>query len=432
MKKIFTLLLMSMTLLALSGCKDPVVEETPIIEQVKENLVIDEELTEITLPTEIDGVSILWQSSKPGLITSAGEIIKPAVDTSTSLTAVLSHETRTLTKIFDVIILGDVSVDYNKVQVALDALTFDEFNLIEDVDLVGTTSGITVTWESNNETYITSAGVVTRPGAGEGTVDVTLTATLSYNEISLEKDFIFTVIDLSHTVVYIGYYAGADDLEGDVLKAFLHDLIDDHTVISYAALWNALAVSDRDPLNSNNVILFYTGVSISKDENGGDIGEWNREHVWAKYHGDLGSYITDSDMHHIRPTDVMMNNKRASKEFDNGGTVVYDGDIATDNYSDSDSWEPRDEVKGDVARIIFYMAVRYEGENPSLDLEINESVNNGSSPNIGKLSVLMTWHLNDLPDAFEMNRNDVIETYQGNRNPFIDHPEFVELIWGTQ
>ena len=78
------------------------------------------------------------------------------------------------------------------------------------------------------------------------------------------------------------------------------------------------------------------------------------------------------------------------------------------------------------------MAVRYEGESPSLDLEINESVNNGSSPNIGKLSVLMAWHLNDLPDAFEINRNDVIETYQHNRNPFIDHPEFAELIWGTQ
>ena len=133
MKKIFTLLLMSISLLALAGCKDPVVEETPIIEQVKENLVIDDELTEITLPTEIDGVIITWQSSKANLITSDGVIIKPGVDTSTSLTAFLTYETRTLTKIFEVIILGDVSVDYNKVQVALDDLSFDEFNLIEDV-----------------------------------------------------------------------------------------------------------------------------------------------------------------------------------------------------------------------------------------------------------------------------------------------------------
>ena len=429
MKKILSLLLMSLSLLVLVGCKPSVIEETPIIEQVKENLIIDDELTNITLPTEIDGVIITWQSGKPGLITSEGVIIKPAVDTSTSLTAILTYESRSLTKIFEVVILGDVSVDYHKVQVALDAFTFDEFNVIEDITLISSIEGITVTWESDNELFITSSGTVIRPGADEGDANVTLTATFTYNEISLEKDFVFTVIDLSQTVVYIGYYAGADDLEGAILKAFLHDLIDDHTVISYAALWNNLAVSDRDPLNPNNVILFYTGVSISKDEHGGDAGEWNREHVWARYHGNLGSYITDSDMHHIRPTDVMMNSKRGSLEFDNGGTVVYDGTIATDNYSDSDSWEPRDEVKGDVARMIFYMAVRYEGENPALDLEINESVNNGSSPNIGKLSVLLSWHKNDLPDAFEINRNDVIESYQGNRNPFIDHPEFAELIW---
>lgn len=430
MKKILTILLMSISIIALTGCKDPVIEETPIIEQVKTNLVLDEELTEITLPTEIDGVTISWQSSKPGLITSEGVITKPNVDTSTSLTAIFSYDSRTLTKIFEVVILGAVSVDYNLVEVAADNLTFDEYNLIEDVTLPSTIDGISITWQTSNATNITSSGAVTRPAENDGNVDVTLTAILSYNEISLEKEFVFTVIDLSHTVVYIGYYSGAGNLEGDILKAFLHDLIDDHTVISYASLWNALAVSDKDPLNSNNIILFYTGVSISKEEHGGDVGEWNREHVWAKYHGDLGSYITDSDMHHIRPTDVMMNNKRSSLEFDNGGTVVYDGDIATDNYSDSDSWEPRDEVKGDVARMIFYMAVRYEGENPSLDLEINESLNNGSSPSIGKLSVLLEWHLNDLPDAFEINRNDVIETYQHNRNPFIDHPEFAELIWG--
>jgi len=431
MKKLLLVLLISSSLMVLSGCQDPVIEETPIIETVKANLEIDSELEDITLPTEIDGVTISWQSSKPNLVTSAGVIIKPEVDVSTSLTATLSFEDRVMTKVFSVIVLGEVSVDYNKVLTALNSISFDEYEVIDDIALIDSVDGITVTWSSNDDEVISLTGVVTRPLADVGDAEVTMTASLSYNEIIVTKDFIFTVIDLTHSVVYLGYYAGAGDLEGDVLKAFLHDLIDEHTVISYSALWAALAVSDRDPENANNIILFYTGVSISKEEHGGDVGEWNREHIWARSHGDLDEFIADSDMHHIRPTDVMMNSKRGSLDFDLGGSIVYDDTIATDNYKDSDSWEPRDEVKGDVARMLFYMAVRYEGDDGYTDLELNDSVNNINSPFIGKLSILIEWHLNDLPDEFELNRNDVIFGYQGNRNPFIDHPEFVELIWGT-
>ncbi|MCK5761672.1 MAG: endonuclease [Candidatus Izimaplasma sp.] len=336
-----------------------------------------------------------------------------------------------MTKIFEVVILGDVSIDYNKVQTAIDSIAFVEYDLIDDIDLIQLIDGIIVTWSSNDETTISPSGIVIRPAADLGNATVTLTATLSYNEIILEKDFVFTVFDLSQTVVYLGYYTGADDLTGEILKAFLHDLIDDHKVISYSALWGALAASDEDPNNVNNIILFYTGKSISKEDHGGDIGEWDREHIWARSHGDLDEFITDSDMHHIRPTDVVMNSKRAALDFDNGGTVVYDETIATDNYSDSDSWEPRDEVKGDVARMIFYMAVRYEGDDGFVDLELNDTVNNINTPFMGKLSILIEWHLNDLPDEFEIHRNDVIFTYQGNRNPFIDHPEFVQLIWGN-
>lgn len=430
MKKILMILLMTFSVFGLAGCKEPIEQETPIIERVKANLTVDGELDEITLPTNIGGVLITWQSSKAGLITEDGVILKPAIDITTSLTATLTYEDTVMTKIFSVLIIGDVSVDYNKVQTAINTISFEYFELTENIVLIQEVNGITITWTSNDESAITSAGIVTRPLAEEGDASVTLTATLTYNEIILEKDFVFTVIDLTSTVVYIGYYSGAGDLAGEVLKAFLHDLIDDHTVISYGALWEALAESDEDPSNSNNIILFYTGVSISKLEHGGDVGEWNREHVWARSHGNLKEFITDSDMHHIRPTDVMMNSLRAALDFDNGGSVVYDGTIATDNYSDSNSWEPRDEVKGDVARMMFYMAVRYEGDDGFVDLELNDSVNNINSPFIGKLSVLLEWHLNDLPDEFEMNRNDVIFGYQGNRNPFIDHPEFVQLIWG--
>lgn len=135
------------------------------------------------------------------------------------------------------------------------------------------------------------------------------------------------------------------------LKSALHNIIDDHTEISYDAVWDALRHTDEDPNNKNNVILLYTGRSQSKTTNGGGVDDWNREHVWAKSHGDFGTSMgPGTDLHHLRATDVSVNSSRGNLDFDNGGT---ENSEAKGNYSDSDSWEPRDAVKGDVARMIF-------------------------------------------------------------------------------
>lgn len=225
-----------------------------------------------------------------------------------------------------------------------------------------------------------------------------------------------------------GYYSSAEGKYGDELKAALHNIIKDHKTYSYNALRDyLLRESDEDPSNSNNVILIYSGKSIPKDDfNAGGDG-WNREHVWAKSHGDFGtSRPAGTDAHHIRPCDVTVNSSRGNKEFDNGGTPHHE---AIGCFSDSDSWEPRDEVKGDVARMIMYMAVRYEGENGEPDLEMNDQVDNGSAPFHGKQSTLMEWHKMDPPSDFEKHRNEVVFSYQENRNPFIDHPEYVDMIW---
>ena len=224
------------------------------------------------------------------------------------------------------------------------------------------------------------------------------------------------------------YYENAQGKTGSSLKTALHNIIDDHTEISYSNVWEALRNTDEDPTNQNNVILLYTGRSQSKTSNGTSNDSWNREHVWAKSHGDFGTSMgAGTDLHHLRPTDVTVNSARGNKDFDNGGTAQNE---APDTYADSDSWEPRDEVKGDVARMIFYMAVRYEGDNGELDLEVAETVNNGSAPLHGKLSTLLQWHKQDPVDDFERNRNEVIyQDYQHNRNPFIDHPEWIEAIW---
>ena len=225
-----------------------------------------------------------------------------------------------------------------------------------------------------------------------------------------------------------GYYDAANGKTGEQLKSALHDIIDDHTEISYSNVWEALRETDEDPSNSSNVLLLYTGRSQGKNENGGNADDWNREHVWAKSHGDFGTSMgAGTDLHHLRPTDASVNSSRSNLDFDEGGKEHTE---AAGNYYDSDSWEPRDSVKGDVARMIFYMDVRYEGDSGELDLELNNEVNNGSAPYHGKLSVLLKWHEEDPVDDFERRRNEIIyNDFQHNRNPFIDHPEWVAEIW---
>jgi endonuclease I len=243
----------------------------------------------------------------------------------------------------------------------------------------------------------------------------------------MKSNFVIIILIMSAMMIADpppGYYDGAEGLSGEALKAALNDIVDNHTGLSYAAAYIALRYTDKDPANSDNVILLYTGWSVT---NAG-YPTWNREHVWAKSHGDFGTSMgPGTDIHHLRPTDPGVNSSRGNKDFDNGGTQHS---VATGCYYDEDSWEPRDEVKGDVARMIFYMSVRYEGEGGDLDLEVVDAVNTYPLPQHGKLSALLEWNMIDPPDDFEENRNDVIyEDYQGNRNPFVDDPNYANLIW---
>ena len=231
------------------------------------------------------------------------------------------------------------------------------------------------------------------------------------------------------------YYASAEGKTGTELRNALHAKISQQTVLSYTQVWDALKITDEDPSNPNNVILLYTGWSYPKSNNGGGTTEWNREHTWAKSMGDFGtSNGPGTDIHHLRPTDVTVNSKRGNLYFDNGGVEYTDasrydgGSGATGCKYDGDSWEPRDEVKGDVARMLFYMAVRYE-QGDMVDLELAEY--SSSSGLHGKLSTLLNWHELDPVDDWETHRNDTIYYIQGNRNPFIDHPEYVDAIWGS-
>ena len=222
------------------------------------------------------------------------------------------------------------------------------------------------------------------------------------------------------------YYNSVNTASSQLLRSSLHNLIDDHNVVSYESSKQHLQNTDADPNDSGNIILIYKQNSVNESWDGGDT--WNREHIWA---ASYGLYDSDAykDLHNLKPADPSVNSSKGNKNFDNGG---IQHDEAIECFFTQDTWEPADAVKGDIARILFYMDIRYEGGEDEPNLAVTEVLNNVADvPNIGKLSTLLDWHLQDPVDDFEMSRNEVIYGIQGNRNPFIDHPEYVSILWGS-
>jgi endonuclease I len=248
----------------------------------------------------------------------------------------------------------------------------------------------------------------------------------------MKRLYLLAILALTFSTIYsqpTGYYNGTENKQGEELKSALNDIISGHTVYSYFYSKEIFKLSDADPQNPNNVIMVYTGRSHDNDDYGNGGNQLNREHVWAKSHGDFeGEQPMDGDVHNLKPVDASVNIDKSNLDFYNGGTQHPE---ATGCYYSENNWEPRDEVKGDIARIIFYMDTRYEGENGELDLTVVDELNTFPLPEHGKLSTLLEWNLMDPPDAFERNRNNVIYTFQNNRNPFIDNPYLAELIWNN-
>lgn len=230
--------------------------------------------------------------------------------------------------------------------------------------------------------------------------------------------------------------ATAPNFRSELIK----DISANQKQFTYTEVWTALTYTDQDPTNPDNIILLYSGRSIAKKDNGSGSAStnqdfWNREHVWAKSHGFPDSSQRGyTDIHHLRPADVSMNSTRSDKDFAAGGDAVTE---APENSYTANTWEPRDTVKGDVARMMFYMDVRYDvGTDSTMpDLIL---VNQVGTPRtnltdgkgeLGKLCTLLEWHTLDPVDSFEIERNNTIYEYQGNRNPFIDHPEWVDIIY---
>jgi endonuclease I len=243
------------------------------------------------------------------------------------------------------------------------------------------------------------------------------------------------------------YYSLAEGLTGEELKNALHRTIRGHKRFTYAQAYDIIEETDRDPRRAGNVLLLYTlrsqkaahrdrGTSFDYDGAGYSfIDAWNREHVWPKSRGfDQERDTAYTDVHHLRAADRSVNSARQTRSFDMCEEFFFDNKNTVptpSRYSANWTWEPPDATKGDIARMLFYMAVRYEG--PDYDLELVDEIvpRNGKEPLMGKLSTLLEWHRFDPVDDMERRRNNLIQNkYQGNRNPFIDHPEWAFEIWG--
>lgn len=232
------------------------------------------------------------------------------------------------------------------------------------------------------------------------------------------------------------YYASVSGLQGNALKAALNDIIKNHTRYDYSpCTWEILKQADEHPADPNSVIGIYTRRAILKtdrDQGGNTPDYWNREHVWPKGHGfpNSGQYAY-TDTHMLRASDKSVNADRGNRDFASGGIQHSE---CTGCYYTADTWEPPDAVKGDIARIMFYMVVRYEGSDSSStpDLELVDNTTASGQPLMGELCELLQWHIDDPVSAAETGRNGVIYSWQGNRNPFIDHPEYALPIWGAE
>jgi endonuclease I len=241
-----------------------------------------------------------------------------------------------------------------------------------------------------------------------------------------------------------GYYDSAQGKTGAALRRALHAIITNAVVIPYSSTARADAVDalmdiDQDWSNTNNVILIYSGWSTAKTNfNATNQFGWEREHLWPNSYGIDSRGPAYSDLHNLRPIDSNVNSSRGNKFYDYS-------DPADVNFrfpafpeaplcsSDTDSWEPPDTMKGDIARAVFYMDIRYEGDRVSEDnltLTSDTATIASSTNRMGRLSTLLQWHQLDPVDERESKRNDLVfSNWQHNRNPFVDRPEWVDLVY---
>ena len=243
------------------------------------------------------------------------------------------------------------------------------------------------------------------------------------------------------------YYSSVEGLIGEELLNALADLTqENHKNYNTYGEVRYMYEADQDPNNPSNVLDFYSQISVSGAWDGGNT--WNREHVWPKaLSGGLYTSVDNSgvgaggDIHHIRPTIPNINSSRQDKKYTDfdyinatGKENKYNGVLVA--YDSTGLWEPLDNVKGDIARILLYLYMHYSTEveaNSDFkyagNLVITNVIYTDLGTNEAAWELLLDWNELDPVDSFERNRNVYCYGVTGVYNPFIDHPEYANMIF---
>ncbi len=274
----------------------------------------------------------------------------------------------------------------------------------------------------------------------------------------MKKNILFIFILISAATcsqIPAGYYNSAEGLQGYQLKTALKEIINGHTVRSYSDLWGYYSQLDKDIYyeNDNTLLDMYSEKPASADSynyhfGGGDqCGNYNsesdcynREHIFPQ--GFFNEMLPmKTDLHQVLPTDGYVNGKRNNYPFGKVGSASWTstngsklGNSVSPGYSGT-VFEPIDEFKGDIARILLYFATRYEDEVNTSGWSSHSAANNpldGSHDQTYEtwyVNLLLSWHAADPVSQKEIDRNNKVYQIQHNRNPFVDHPEYVNMIW---
>ncbi|MCK9235815.1 MAG: endonuclease [Acholeplasmataceae bacterium] len=365
MKKIYVLLLFFFLSFGLIGCQMDLMEETPVI------IIEAETITQTTITFTIE------------IENDRGKLVK----------IYLRESDKTIRETFD-----------------LETRSFT--NLQEDTEYA-----IVVEYEFN-----TFFGIV-KDTITESLIFSTLAninPSFSYRQ-NEQGYYYYTHVDETN------YYFTANDLIGEDLIVALRTILhDDFQPVRYEDAKTILADADVSLTNETKVYNVYDSALVTREW---DSVSWHREHVWPNSRLGVPRVTASkrniaSDLHNLRTITQRVNSSRSNRFFTEGSGSYY--------IADNGGWYPGDDHRGDMARIILYMVVMYE-ELTLIDDVTLLNVDNFNyqleGAVMGQLSVLLKWHREDPVDDFEMQRNQVIYETQGNRNPFIDKPEYVHLIW---
>jgi len=367
----------------------------------------------------------------------------------------------------------------NGVLISVDQTQYDEGNMFDIIVSTeqNVTSQLDIEITLNNETFNTSdftGNTMLSIPNGQNTASTTITLVDDSNDegdevlkislpilpsgyLELNNNLNIRVVDNDFTIAAwgkptsptfgvvpstqpTGYYNSLDGLADVGLRQALQDIIANPAVVraqTYNDVTDILKEADQNPAHSNQVWLAYTEQGRPKldfQTSSNNTGKWNREHTYPRSRGGFYSIDLDdiadgpdifwttksdslrhgnSDAHALRAVDGPENSSRGNQNY---GPSEYDGPSGNSGS-----------FKGDLARSVLYIAVRYNGIEV-----VNGYPTSSPVGQLGDLATLLDWHRNDPPDDFEMNRNNVIYNWQYNRNPFIDQPDLVEYIWGNK